>query len=47
MSLQCPELCYICNDTSATFLSGYNPSMLRAVLSAVVCDGKKSFVVEF
>ena len=39
--------CYICNDTSATFLTGYNLSMPRAVLSAVVCDSKKSFIVEF
>jgi len=26
---------------SAALLSTYNPSMPRAVLSAVVCDGKK------
>ena len=31
---------------SAAFLARYKPSVPRAVLSAVVCDGKKGLVVE-
>jgi hypothetical protein len=35
-----PKSCYICNYTSAAFLSGCNPARPRALLSAFVSDLK-------